>query len=106
MNRFEDKLYQEFEQNLQRILGLSMDDFLVVIRQSLKDLHVKFDEILNNDGPKALRSEMNWQIIALSVIYKERDVGRTLTKEEFYEHAQSLGLDRPSLKDKGASKEG
>lgn len=36
---------------------------------------------------------MNWQIIALSVIYKERDVGRTLTKEEFHEHAQSLGLD-------------
>ena len=59
MNRFEDKLYQEFEQNLQRILGLSLDDFFVIIRQSSKDLHVKFDEILNNDGPKALRSEMN-----------------------------------------------
>ena len=106
MNRFEDKLYQEFEQNLQRILGLSMSDFLVVIRQSSKDLHVKFDEILNNDGPKALRSEMNWQIIALSVIYKERDVGRTLTEEEFHEHAQSLGLDGTYIKDKNASKEG
>ena len=81
-----------------------MDDFLVIIRQSSKDLHVKFDEILNNDGPKALRSEMNWQITALSVIYKDRDVGRTLTEEEFHEHVQSLGLDWAYLKDKSASK--
>ena len=47
---------------------------------------------------------MNWQITALSVIYKDRDVGKTLTEEEFHEHVQSLGLDWAYLKDKSASK--
>ena len=42
----------------------------------------------NTDMPRLLRLK---QITALSVIYKERDVGRTLTKEEFHESSAERG---------------
>ena len=92
MNHFENKIFEEFEGNLNRILGLTLEEYETILKSHGDSPIEEFKDTLSNDGPDATRFIMNWSITNLSVIYRERELGRKMTKEEIKEHALSLDL--------------
>lgn len=92
MNDFKNKIMKDFEQGLYRCLSLSLADFINVVGQRGDDPLVEFDQIFEEYGPTALRDHMDQCINSLSIIYKERELGRRMTDAEVAENARELKL--------------
>ena len=92
MNQFKDKIMKNFEQDLYRRFYLSLADFINVVGQRGDDPLLEFDQIFEEHGPTALRDHMDQCINSLSIIYKERELGRRMTDAEVVENARELKL--------------
>ena len=92
MNQFKDKIMKNFEQDLYRRLYLSLADFINVVGQRGDDPLLEFDQIFEEHGPTALRDHMDQCINSLSIIYKERELGRRMTDAEMAGNARELKL--------------
>jgi hypothetical protein len=90
---FKNKIYTEFEQNLYRILNISLDEYRTIFEQHNDDPFEEFETIYANDGAEKMRITMNWAIVNLSVIYQERELGRKMTGPELKVHDEGLGLE-------------
>ena len=89
---FKTKIYKEFEENLYRVLHISLADFIRIFEGDREPPIESFSEIYDNQGPEAMRAEMNWSISCLSIIYNERELGRQMTDAEKNDHRSKLGL--------------
>lgn len=92
MNHFKNKIFDEFDKNLTRILGLTLEEYESMFKKHGDSPLDEFRDTLNNEGADAARFAMNWSIVHLSVIYQERELGQKMTTEEIKEHAISLDL--------------
>ena len=92
MTQFKDKIMKDFEQDLYRCLNLSLADFINVVGQRGDDPLLEFEQIFEEHGPVALRDHMDQCINSLSIIYKERELGRGMTDAEMAENARELKL--------------
>ena len=92
MNHFENKIFEEFEKNLNRILGMTLEEYETILKRHGDRPLDEFRDTFNNEGADATRFVMNWSIVNLSVVYHERELGRKMTTEEIKSHAVSLGL--------------
>ena len=63
-------LYQEFEENLYRLFGFTLDEFRKFEADQGDDIDEEFASIFERMGPKHLRDAMNWKIIALAAIFE------------------------------------
>jgi hypothetical protein len=90
---FKDKIYDEFSQNLSRILSMSLDEYRQIFQPHGDDPFTDFEVAYAEGGAEALRLKMNWAITNLSVIYRERELGREMTGPELQEHDNGLGLE-------------
>ena len=92
-NPFKKKIYTEFEQNLYRILNITLDEYRSIFEQHGDDPFEEFETVYKNDGAEKMRIAMNWAIVNLSVIYQERELGRKMTGPELKVHDEGLGLE-------------
>ena len=92
MNPFIKPLYQEFEENLYRLFGLTLDEFRKFEADQGDDIDEEFASIFEKLGPIHLREAMNWKIIALATIYEERKTGKRMTLDEIGAFVWTLGL--------------
>jgi hypothetical protein len=90
---FKNKIYAEFEENLYRILNISLDEYRGIFEQHNDDPFEEFETVYANDGAEKMRITMNWAIVNLSVIYQERELGRKMTGPELKVHDEGLGLE-------------
>ena len=100
MNPFMKPLYQEFEENLYRLFGITLDEFRKFEADQGDDIDEEFASIFEKLGPLRLREAMNWKIIALATIHEERKTGKRMTLDEIGAFAWTLGLNMVVL-DKG-----
>ena len=89
---FKEKIYKDFEQNLYRVLGMSLHEFNGVFSQEENSPFKEYEAAYDSGGPQKMRFYMNWSISNLSIIYTERDLGRSMTDEEKTLHRSKLGL--------------
>jgi len=92
LNPFMKPLYQEFEGNLYRLFGFTLEDFRKFEADQGDDIDEEFASIFERMGPKHLRDAMNWKIIALAAIFEERKTGKRMTIDEIASFAWTLGL--------------
>ena len=92
MNPFMKPLYQEFEENLYRLFGFTLDEFRKFEANQGDDIEEEFAAVFEKLGPLHLREVMNWKIIALATIYEERKTGKRMTLGEIGAFAWTLGL--------------
>ena len=93
-----DELFKEFERNLDRIFGFSIERFKQCTRDDGKmDRH--FDEEWSLSGPRGLRHLMGIQIACLDYVFMSKELGRNGTFEEFCDRVEELdiGLKRADL---------
>lgn len=103
MTPFMKPLYQEFEENLYRLFGLTLDEIREFEADQGDDVDEEFASIFEKLGPLHLREAMNWKIISLATIYEERKTGKRMTLDEIGAFAWTLGLNMVAL-DKGELK--
>jgi len=72
MNHFKNKIFDEFDKNLTRILGLTFEEYESMFKKHGDSPLDEFRDTHNNEGADAARFAMNWSIVHLSVIYQER----------------------------------
>ncbi len=99
MNPFMKPLYQEFEENLYRLFGLTLDEFRKFEADQGDDIDEEFNSVFEKLGPLHLREAMNWKIIALATIQEERKTGKRMTLDEIGAFAWTLGLNMVVLED-------
>ena len=90
---FKNKIYEEFEQNLYRILNISLDEYRDLFEQHNDNPLEDFEATYANEGAEKMRIAMNWSITNLSMIYRERELGREMTGPEREDHDKGLGLE-------------
>ena len=89
---FKKKIYEDFEKNLNRILGMSFEEFKNVLGKDKDRLTEKYEAAYDSGGPEKIRFYMNWSISNLSIIFTEQDIDRPMTDEEKAAHRNNLGL--------------
>ena len=92
MNKFRNKIFRDFEENLYRHLNISLSEFLLMFREHGEDPIARFDEVLKTEGPEELRLLMDVYVNGLSILYTEAELGRKLSAEEMIDNARRLGL--------------
>ena len=92
MNKFQNKIFKEFEEDLYRCLDMSLDDYMTITGNTHEGLSTKFNEVLEKDGVRQLRLHMHQCISTLSIIFEEEKLGRQMTVEEMDQNAERLGL--------------
>ena len=91
-NIFKQKLYDEFEQNSYKVLGVPTDRIREVLGEHGEDIDAEFDAAWNFGGASFMRLTMNFKLAALETLYHEIKTGVELTAEEQRFRFESLGL--------------
>ena len=89
---FKEKLYKEFQQDLYRVLNVTIDDYLRLHASRGEDPITRFDKLYVERGPAAVRSEMQSSILFLRVVIDETRLGREMSWDEIRALGAKLGL--------------
>ena len=92
--------HDEFAGHVYRLFGSTVDQVRNVHYETYgTNLYEEFDKIFSEQSARHLRETMNSKIIALAVLFEERQTGKTMTNEEAITFASSLGLNMATLDD-------
>lgn len=96
---FKQKLYDEFEQNSFKILGVPTDRVREVLSEHGEDIDAEFDAAWDFGGANFMRLTMSFKLAALETLYHEIETGVELTSDEQLERFKSLdiGLNEDTL---------
>ena len=99
MNQFKEKLYEEFEANSYKLMGVPGNRVREVLAKYGEDIDAEFEAAWNFGGAAFMRQCMSLTLCRLEQIYHERDLGRHLTQEEADERytAWDIGLDTQTI---------
>ena len=92
MNKFRNKIFRDFEENLYRHLNISVSEFLQIFREHGEDPIARFGEVLKTEEPEELRLLMDVYVNGLIILYTEAELGRELSAGEMIDNARRLGL--------------
>ena len=98
-NLFKNKLYDEFEQNSFKVLGVPTDRVREVLSEHGEDIDAEFDAACDFGGANFMRLTMNFKLAALETLYREIETGVELTPEEQLVRFKNLdiGLNEDTL---------
>lgn len=101
MNQFKAKLYEEFEDNAFKLMGVSGDRVREVLGKRGENIDADFEAAWRFGGAPFMRQEMSMTIAILELVYHETKIDRKLTDQERTERYASwdIGLD-PETVDK------
>ena len=91
-NTFKQKLYNEFEQNCRKILGMSGIDLRDIHANIGRDIYAEFEENLSYAGPFFMRLSMQMAVAGYETAIHEHMIGRELRLAERDERFESLGI--------------
>ena len=99
MNQFKTKLYEEFEDNAFKLMGVSGDRVREVLGNRGEDIDADFEAAWSFGGAPFMRQTMSMVLATLELVYHESDIGRQLTDEEQLSRFEShdIGLDRKAI---------
>ena len=99
MNQFKEKLYEEFEANSHKLMGVPGNRVREVLAKYGEDIDAEFEAAWDFGGAAFMRQCMSLTLCRLEQIYHERDLGRHLTQEEADERytAWDIGLDTQTI---------
>ena len=99
LNLFKQKLYDEFEQNSYKVLGVPTDRIREVLGEHGEDIDADFDAAWDFGGANFMRLTMSFKLAALETLYHEIETGVELTSDEQLERFKSLdiGLNEDTL---------
>lgn len=101
MNQFKEKLYEEFEANSHKLMGVPGNRVREVLAKYGEDIDAEFEAAWDFGGAAFMRQCMSLTLCRLEQIYHERDLGRHLTQDEADERytAWDIGLDNQAIDD-------
>ena len=91
-NLFKQKLYDEFEQNSFKVLGVPTDRIREVLGEHGEDIDAEFDAAWDFGGANFMRLTMSFKLAALETLYHEIETGVELTSEEQLVRFKSLDI--------------
>ena len=99
MNQFKKKLYEEFEANSYKLLGVPGNRVREVLSDKGEDIDAEFEAAWGFGGAAFMRQCMSLTLCRLEQIYHERDLGRHLTEDEADERytGWDIGLDTQTI---------
>ena len=99
MNQFKEKLYEEFEANSYKLMGVSGNRVREVLAEHGEDIDADFEAAWDFGGAAFMRQCMSLTLCRLEQVYHERDSGRHLTEDEADERytAWDIGLDAKTI---------
>ena len=99
MNQFKEKLYEEFEANSYKLMGVSGNRVREVLAEHGEDIDADFEAAWDFGGAAFMRQCMSLTLCRLEQVYHERDLGRHLTQDEADERytAWDIGLDTRTI---------
>ena len=103
--RFMNKIYNEFEQNLLRVFGYSIENLKTVLdrpdteEREGHNLDQELKAAFEEGGAIGLRREMNCIIARLEAVYMMDELGRKPTFEEWIHRVEELdfGMKRSDM---------
>ena len=106
MNQFKEKLYEEFEANSYKLMGVPGNSVREVLAKYGEDIDAEFEAAWDFGGAAFMRQCMSLTLRRLEQIYHERDLGKHLTQDEADERytAWDIGLDTRSIDEYFAKK--
>jgi len=99
MNQFKVKLYEEFEDNAFKLMGVSGDRVREVLGNRGEDIDADFEAAWRFGGAPFMRQTMSMVLATLELVYHESDIGRQLSDEEQLSRFEShdIGLGREAV---------
>ena len=99
MNQFKEKLYEEFEANSYKLMGVPGNRVREVLAKYGEDIDAEFEAAWDFGGATFMRQCMSLTLCRLEQIYYERDLGRQLTQGEADERytAWDIGLNAKAI---------
>ena len=99
MNQFKEKLYEEFEANSCKLMGVPGNRVREVLAKYGEDIDAEFEAAWDFGGAAFMRQCMSLTLCRLEQIYHERDLGRHLTQDEADERytAWGTGIDAQTI---------
>lgn len=81
-NPFKQKLYDEFEQNSFKILGVPADRVREVLGARDENIDEMIESAWEFGGAQFARTTFNMVLATLNLVYHETEIGRELTDDE------------------------
>ena len=99
LDPFKEKLYEEFEANSYKLLGVPGNRVREVLSDKGEDIDAEFEAAWDFGGAAFMRQCMSLTLCRLEQIYNERDLGRHLTQDEADERytGWDIGLDTQTI---------
>ena len=99
MNQFKEKLYEEFEANSYKLMGVPGNRVREVLAKYGEDIDAEFEAAWDFGGAAFMRQCMSLTLCRLEQIYHERDLGRHLTQDEADERytAWDIGINAKTI---------
>ena len=99
MDPFKEKLYEEFEANSYKLMGVPGNRVREVLAKHVEDIDAEFEAAWDFGGAAFMRQCMSLTLCRLEQIYHERDLGRHLTQDEADERytGWDIGLDANTI---------
>ena len=107
MSQFKEKLYEEFEANSYKLMGVPGKRVREVLAKYGEDIDAEFEAAWDFGGAAFMRQCMSLTLCRLEQIYHERDLGRHLTQDEADERytAWDIGLNTQTINEYHLTKE-
>ena len=95
-NPFKQKLYDEFEQNSFKVLGVPGDRVREVLGARGENIDADFEAAWEYGGASYMRISMSMVLATLELVYYQTEIDRELTEDERIQRYESfeIGLNR------------
>ena len=95
-NIFKQKLYDEFEQNSFKVLGVPGDRVREVLGARGENIDADFEAAWEYGGASYMRVSMSMILATLELVYYQTEIDRELTEDERIQRYESfeIGLNR------------
>ena len=99
MNPFKKRLYDEFEDDAYKVLGVSGERVREVLGERGHDIDAEFEAAYEFAGAAFMRQKMSHILCSLELVYYETEIGRQLTEDERLERYTNwdIGLNMETL---------
>ena len=98
-NIFKQKLYDEFEQNSFKVLGVPGDRVREVLGARGENIDADFEAAWEYGGASYMRISMSMVLATLELVYYQTEIDRELTEDERVERYESfdIGLNKENI---------
>jgi hypothetical protein len=91
-HQFKQNLYDEFDANCYKLLGVGAKRVHEVLSARGDDLYDRFEKAWDGGGAPLMRLTMSVSLAALELVYYETEIGRELSYDEMIKRYESWGI--------------